>query len=132
MDVLFLIGRIVLGIYFLYNASNHFTKTRMMAGYAGSKGVPLPTAAVVGTGGQLLVGGVILILGWYVWVGALGLIAFLVPVALVMHNFWAVKDPQMRMVETVQFTKNVAIASALLMILAYSYATQWNPIGLAP
>jgi len=49
-----------------------------------------------------------------------------------MHNFWAVKDPQMRMVEMVQFLKNLAIAAALLVVLAYSRATGWNPIGLAP
>lgn len=132
MDILYLIGRVVLGIYFLFNAVNHMTRVQMMAGYTRSKGVPLPDLAVVGTGVQLAVGGVMLLLGWYVWVGALVLIAFMVPVALIMHNFWAVKDQQMRMMEMVQFTKNIAIAGALLVVLAYSYATEWNPVGLAP
>ena len=132
MDIVYLIGRIVLAIYFLFNAMNHLTKVQMMAGYAGSKGVPLPTLAVVGTGVQLAVGGVMLLLGWYVWIGALILIAFLVPVALIMHNFWATKDPQMSVMDMVQFMKNMAIASALLMVLAYSNATEWNPLGLAP
>jgi putative oxidoreductase len=49
-----------------------------------------------------------------------------------MHNLWTVKDPQMRMVEMVQFNKNLAIAGALLAVLAHSRATEWNPIGLAP
>src|SRR3972149_1161261 len=132
MDIVYLIGRIVLAIYFLFNAMNHLTKVQMMAGSAGSQGVPLPNLAVVGTGVQLAVGGVMLLLGWYVWIGALILIAFLVPVALIMHNFWAVKDPQMSMMDMGQFMKNMAIASALLMVLAYSNATEWNPLGLAP
>ena len=132
MEVVYLIGRIVVGLFFLYNAFGHLTRVKMMAGYAASKGVPLPSLAVVGTGVQLLVGGLMLLLGWYVWVGALVLIAFLVPVALVMHNFWAVQDPQGRMMEMVQFSKNLAIAGALLMVLALSYATAWNPLGLQP
>jgi uncharacterized membrane protein YphA (DoxX/SURF4 family) len=43
---------------------------------------------------------------------------FLVPVAFIMHNFWAVQDPQMKMVEMVNFTKNLALAASALMFLA--------------
>jgi len=132
VDILYLISRIVLGFYFLMNAWNHFTRVKMMSGYTSSKGVPMPGLAVVGTGAQLAVGAVMLLLGWYVWVGSLVLIVFLVPVAFLMHNFWTVKDEQMRMIEMAQFTKNIAIAGALLMVLAYSNATEWNPLGLAP
>jgi putative oxidoreductase len=130
MDILYLIGRIVVGGFFLMNAMNHLTKAEMMAGYAASKGVPAPKLAVVGTGVQLLVGGLMILLGWYLWVGALILVLFLVPVALVMHNFWTVQDAQTRMVETTQFMKNLAIAGALLMVMAASYATGWHPIAL--
>lgn len=130
MDVVYLLGRIVVGGFFLMNAMNHFRQAQMMAGYAGSKGVPAPKLAVLGTGVQMLVGGLMLLLGWQVWVAALILILFLVPVAFAMHNFWAVQDPQARMMEMVQFMKNLAIAGALLMILAYSYATEWSALAL--
>jgi putative oxidoreductase len=73
-----------------------------------------------------------LLLGWYVWIGALILVVFLVPVALVMHNFWAVQDSQMRTFELVQFTKNVALAGALLRIAAVQQATGWNPLAVGP
>lgn len=130
MNVVYLLGRIVLGGFFLMNAMNHFRQSQMMAGYAGSKGVPAAKLAVLGTGVQMLVGGLMLLVGWQVWVGALILILFLVPVAFVMHNFWAVQDPQARMMEMVQFMKNLAIAGALLMILAYSYASGWSALAL--
>jgi putative oxidoreductase len=130
MALLYLIGRIVVGGFFLMNGMNHLTKTEMMAGYAASKGVPAPKLAVVATGVQLLVGGLMILLGWYLWVGALILVLFLVPVALVMHNFWTVQDAQTRMVETIQFMKNLAIAGALLMLMAASYTTRWNPLAL--
>ncbi len=130
MDILYLVGRIIVGGFFLKNAMNHFSQAKMMSGYAASKGVPAPTLAVVGTGVQMLVGGLMILLGWYVWVGALILVLFLVPVAFVMHNFWTVQDGQMRMMEMVQFMKNLAIAGALLMVMAYSAATTWNPLAL--
>jgi uncharacterized membrane protein YphA (DoxX/SURF4 family) len=130
MDVVFLLGRLILGGFFVMNAMNHFRMAGMMAGYAASKGVPAPKLAVVGTGLQMLVGGVMLILGWQVWVAALILVLFLIPVALMMHNFWAVQDQQQRMMEMVQFMKNLAIAGALLMVMAYSYTTGWNTLAL--
>jgi uncharacterized membrane protein YphA (DoxX/SURF4 family) len=130
MDVVFLLGRLILGGFFVMNAMNHFRMAGMMAGYAASKGVPAPKLAVVGTGLQMLVGGVMLILGWQVWVAALILVLFLIPVALMMHNFWAVQDQQQRMMEMVQFMKNLAIAGALLMVMAYSYTTGCNTLAL--
>jgi uncharacterized membrane protein YphA (DoxX/SURF4 family) len=132
MEVVYLIGRIILGIFFLFNALNHLTRVSMMAAYTASKGVPLAAPVVVVTGLQLAVGGLMLLLGWYVWIGALLLVVFLVPVALVMHNFWAVQDSQMRTFELVQFTKNFALAGALLMIAAMQQATGWNPLAVGP
>lgn len=130
MDVLFLLGRLVLGAFFVMNGLNHFRMAGAMAGYASSKGVPAPKVAVVATGIQLLVGGVMLILGWQVWLAALILIAFLVPVAFTMHNFWTVQDPMARAGETAHFGKNLALAAALLVILAYSLSTDWTAFAL--
>ncbi len=130
MDAVFLLGRLILGSFFVMNAINHFRMSGMMSGYAASKGVPAPKLAVLGTGFQMLVGGIMLILGWQVWVAALILVLFLVPVAFIMHNFWAIQDQQQRMIEMVQFTKNFAIAGALLMVMAYSYSTDWSSLAL--
>ncbi|GBD32411.1 hypothetical protein HRbin33_01376 [bacterium HR33] len=130
MDVVFLLGRLILGGFFVMNGMNHFRMAGMMTGYAASKGVPAPKLAVLGTGLQMLAGGVMLILGWQVWIAALILVLFLVPVAFMMHNFWTVQDQQQRMIEMVQFMKNMAIAGALLMVMAYSYSTGWNTLAL--
>ncbi len=118
MDIAFLIGRIVLGVYYLFNAFNHFRNLNMLAGYAGSKGVPSPKLAVAGTGLLLLLGGLSILLGYQPTIGVILIVVFLVPVAFMMHNFWAVQDPQMKMVEMVNFTKNLALAASALMFLA--------------
>jgi uncharacterized membrane protein YphA (DoxX/SURF4 family) len=46
MDVLFAIGRIVFGGFFLFNGINHFANPQMMTAYAASQRVPALRAMV--------------------------------------------------------------------------------------
>ncbi|MDE3181707.1 MAG: DoxX family membrane protein [Acidobacteriota bacterium] len=117
MNVVFLIGRIILGGYFIHGAINHFTHVGSMSGYAKSKGAPAPEAAVVGSGILLLLGGLSVLLGVYPFVGCILLLIFLAGVSPVMHAFWSVDDPMARMAEQINFTKNLALLGAILIIL---------------
>jgi uncharacterized membrane protein YphA (DoxX/SURF4 family) len=93
MDTVFLIGRILLGGFFVANGINHFMNLGMLAGYAKSKGTPAPSLAVGGTGALLLLGGLSLALGFQPIIGAALLIIFLLGLSFKMHNYWAVQDP---------------------------------------
>jgi len=115
--VAYLIGRILVGLYYLYNALNHFKSLDMMAGYAGSKGVPAPKLAVAGSGVLLAVGGLSLLTGFEPRLGVAAVVLFLVPVTLTMHQFWRVSDPMQKMGEQVNFMKNVALLGSTLMFL---------------
>jgi len=66
MEYLFLLGRILLGGYFIKNGYNHLKNLNMLTGYAQSKGVPMPKIAVFVTGLMLLFGGLGILLGVYV------------------------------------------------------------------
>ncbi len=118
MKIIFLIARIVLGLYYLFNASNHFFQLKMMAGYTASKGVPLPEVFVIVTGILLLIGGVTILSGYRPTIGIVALVVFFLPVTLIMHNFWAVDDQMMKMMEMVQFLKNTALFASAVMFLA--------------
>lgn len=118
MEIAFLIGRIILGIYYLFNASNHFMQLEMMSGYAGSKGVPAPKLAVIVTGLLLLVGGLSILTGFQPLIGVIALVVFFLPVTFLMHNFWAEEDQQMKMMQMTQFVKNMGLMSSALMFLA--------------
>lgn len=118
MRIIFLIGRIVLGVYYLFSASNHFFQMQMMAGYTASKGVPLPEVFVIVTGILLLVGGITILTGYRPTIGIIALVIFFVPVTLIMHNFWAVNDQMMRMGEMVNFMKNIGLLASAVMFLA--------------
>jgi uncharacterized membrane protein YphA (DoxX/SURF4 family) len=118
MDVVALIGRILFAALFLGSAFGHLTQTEAMAGYAGAKGVPRPKPAVLVSGVLMAVGALLVLLGVWLDLGALLLAVFLVPTALLMHQFWKETDPMARQNEMVQFQKDLALAGAALLILA--------------
>jgi uncharacterized membrane protein YphA (DoxX/SURF4 family) len=117
-DELFLIGRILLGGYFLKSGIAHFTHRAAMTGYAQSKGVPSPALAVAVSGALLLVGGAGVLLGSYVPWAVLALVLFFVPVTFLMHAYWKDTDPMTEMGNQVNFWKNVALLGAVLCLLA--------------
>ena len=117
MDSTFLIGRIIFGGYWLMAAVNHFKNLVHMSEYAKAKGTPLPKLAVTGTGALLLVGGLSILLGVYPAAGIALLILFLLGVSIQMHSFWKVDDAQMKQIDIINFTKNMALIGALLMFL---------------
>jgi uncharacterized membrane protein YphA (DoxX/SURF4 family) len=118
MYILFIIGRIFLGGFFVYNAFNHFKSAKHVAEYARSKKVPAPHLAVLATGLLILVGGLSVIFNFHVIIGLWLLVIFLVPTTLMMHAFWNEKDPMQKMVQQTQFAKNVAILGAILIMLS--------------
>jgi uncharacterized membrane protein YphA (DoxX/SURF4 family) len=111
-----LIGRLILGGFFIYNGINHLKKAKDMAPYAASKGVPKAELAVQATGAMMLLGGALLALGIKPKIGALMIAGFLAGVSPVMHNFWSVSDPNQRMNEMINFTKNMALLGAVLAL----------------
>ncbi|GAA4441934.1 DoxX family protein [Phytohabitans houttuyneae] len=123
MDILVLIGRILFSALFIGSAVGHLTQTKAMAGYASSKGVPQAFAATLVSGLIIGAGGLMVLLGIWADLGALLLVIFLIPTALLMHPFWKESDPQGRQVEMIQFQKDIALGGAALMLFAlFSFA----------
>lgn len=112
------IGRIIVGLFYLYPAYENIFMTNMKVGYAASKGVPMPEMLVPLSGLLLLIGGLSLLTGYRPKLGVAAILLFLIPVTLTMHNFWAIQDPMMWMVEFHSFLANVGLAGSVLMFLA--------------
>jgi putative oxidoreductase len=117
-SAIFVVGRILLGGFFINSGINHFRGIGMMSGYAQMKGVPMPKVSVGFTGLLLLAGGLSILLGVYPTIGVAALAAFLIPTTVMMHAFWKVEDPMAKMGEKVNFTKNTALLGAALTLLA--------------
>lgn len=118
MDYLFVLGRVLLGGYFIMAGANHFKHVTMLAGYAESKGVKMPKESVLLTGAMLVLGGLGILLGVYVQIAVALLVVFLVATSFKMHAFWKITDPMARMGDEINFKKNLALAGALLMMLS--------------
>ncbi|HVO62152.1 MAG TPA: DoxX family membrane protein [Terriglobales bacterium] len=117
MKAPFLIGRLLFGGYLLYNGINHLKQRKNLAMYAQSKGVPNPEVAVTVAAVPLLIGGTSLLLGLKPKLGALAILGFLAGVSPIMHDFWRNEDPNERMTNMVNFTKNLALAGGALALM---------------
>ncbi len=118
MIYLFVLGRILLGGYFIKSGYNHFKNLGMLTGYAQSKGVPMPKEAVFLTGLMMFLGGLGILLGVYIQLSIFLLSVFLLVTTFQMHQYWKVTDPMTRMGEQVNFYKNLGLLGAVLTLLA--------------
>jgi uncharacterized membrane protein YphA (DoxX/SURF4 family) len=117
MRGLFVLGRAIFGGYFLYNGINHVLNQKMLSQYAAAKGVSNAEVAVPASGSLLLAGGLSVLAGIKPRQGLAAIVAFLVPVSLQMHRFWDVTGEQERMIEMINFTKNMALVGAALALM---------------
>ncbi len=115
-QIAFLFGRLLVGGVYLGAGINNLMTLQATAGYAASKGVPDPTFLVAAASILLLIGGVSLLTGFQPRVGVAAVLLFLVPVTLVMHNFWVLQGVQATL-EQHSFMGNVGLAGAALMFL---------------
>jgi putative oxidoreductase len=126
MDFVVLLGRIFYGFLFITSGLGHLTfQKKFLAVYVKSKGLPAPELLVVASGLVELIGGVLILLGFYSRYGAWLIVLFLVPITFTIHNFWTQKDPQTKMTEMANFEKNLALLGAALLI-AYFGSGPWS------
>ena len=116
-DYILLLSRIILGFYFIFNGFNHFRNLNSLAGWVQGKNIPAPKLMVLLTGFFLLIGGLSILFGAYIQIGVLALTLFFLPVTFLMHDFWREQDPQMKMIQMVNFMKNLALWAAILALL---------------
>lgn len=117
MKAVFLVGRLVFGGFFLYNGIHHLKERKSLAQYAQAKNVPMAEAAVTATGVALIAGGASILLGVKPKLGAAAIAGFLAGVSPVMHDFWRIEDPNQRMNEMINFTKNLALLGGALALM---------------
>lgn len=109
-----LIGRILFAAIFVMSAPNLLRESAVQM--AAQHGVPAADYVVPLFGVIALLGGLSVLLGYHAKTGAWLLVAFLVPVTLTMHNFWAVPDPTAAQMQQIMFMKNIALLGGALFI----------------
>lgn len=107
-------GRALFSVIFIISGFMHFSPST--ADFAAAQGVPLASIAVPLAGIIAIAGGLSILLGFHARVGAWLIVLFLVPVTFIMHQWWAIPDPELRAVQQALFMKNLAMLGGALLI----------------
>jgi len=116
-QVIFLLGRLLVGGMYVSAGVANVIELDSKAGYTASKGVPDPKTWVTLASLLLVVAGFSFITGLRPRIGIGALVLFLIPVTLIMHNFW-VFDGMQRVNEMRSFLSNLALLGSGIMFLA--------------
>jgi putative oxidoreductase len=117
MRYIVLAGRVLFVLIFIIAAPRHFSHEGIQ--HAADLGAPLASVLVPLSGVMAILGGLSVAIGYKARWGAWLLVAFLVPVTLVMHSFWRVQDPELHRVQVSMFGKNLSMLGAALLLTQF-------------
>ena len=114
-----IIGRLCLITIFVMSAAgNKIPNYAAVAGVMESKGVPYPQVSLALAIVFLILGGIMVLVGYWARIGALLLAVFLVLATYYFHPFWGDMETAAREAQMVQFMKNLGLFGAMLFIIA--------------
>ena len=114
MKYIVLIGRVLYSLIFINSGIFHFSEGAV--NYAASQGVPMASLLVPASGVMAILGGISIALGFKARWGAWLIIAFLIPVTIMMHGFWHFNDPAEKQMQVTMFMKNASMLGAAFII----------------
>lgn len=115
--LILLVGRVVFAFFFVMAGYRHIVGGTQMTDYARSVKFPVPALAPWPAGLVLLAGGLSVGIGVWPDIGALLLIAFLVPAAVWFHPFWKMPAEDQQM-QSQLFFRNVTLIGACIALFA--------------
>ncbi|WP_448190838.1 DoxX family protein [Azospirillum sp. sgz301742] len=116
-DSVLLLARLLIGAIFVQSG---FGKLTGLAAFTASmEGMGVPMASVTAPVGACVefFGGLAIVLGAWTWLAAILVAGFTVVASFIAHRFWDAPADQ-RMMQNIQFMKNVAIVGGLLALVA--------------
>lgn len=125
----FLLSRVLFALVIGYLALGNLLDLESSVGYAKSKGAPLAKISVPLGSLGLIAGALAILTGVYPALGALAVIAFLVPITVIMHDFWT-REGQDRQNERIHFLKNIGLIGSALVFLALSTVAWPLAVGM--
>lgn len=115
-DVVDLGGRILFSFIFIFEAVDsilYFNKTKqLMTDYGINFQQDL---LLIGAVLLLLTGGLLVLIGYRIGLGAILIMLYWIPITFIVHSFWNDPLPERRL-ESILFMKNIAILGGLLFM----------------
>ncbi len=114
-----IIGRFLLGLYFLIPGIRKFTQSDQLTAYMQSHDIALAPQLLRFAGTASVIGGILLMTGRYVKIAAYGFVVYVLLVNFMLHDFWTMSEDMVAR-EMQNFIKNLAIAAGLLVVAGYA------------
>jgi len=111
-----LVGRILIAVLFLPAGIQKIPGWDNTAAYMASKGVPMVSLLLFLTVIIEIAGPLMIMFGYRARLAAGIMFLWLIPLTLMMHNFWAADAAHMQ-IQTIMFFKNVALMGTMLLIV---------------
>ena len=117
-DAIALAGRVLLALLFILSGWNKIAGFEGLAGYIGSKGLPMPQVLAALTIALELGGGILIAIGLQTRIVALLFFLWLIPTTFLFHKYWGI-DPAQAQNQFNSFYKNVSIMGAFALLFAF-------------
>lgn len=125
--VLILVGRSLLGLYFLLPGVAKFLDWDRHIVLMDTHQIPLIPALLATAGVFQIIGGICLLVNRQVLIAALGLAAMVLLINVNLHDFWNVYEGVNPEREAQNFVKNLGIFAGLLLLAAMAQDTTKSP-----
>jgi len=116
-DIIDLLARVFISSIFIFEALDsifHFEKTKetmTVYGLTWEQDFLLYTTIIV-----LMLGGIMVLIGYYAHIGALLLLVYYLPVTLIIYSFW--NDPiEVQRIQSLNFMKNIGVCGGLMLMM---------------
>ena len=113
-----LVGRILLVLMFITSGFGKVTGFEGTVGYITSKHLPMPQVAAIIAILCELGAGILVLIGFKARWAAIVLAIFTVAAGILFHDFWNA-DAASKMMQQINFWKNISIAGGFLMVFAF-------------
>ncbi|MFL5844574.1 MAG: DoxX family protein [Solirubrobacteraceae bacterium] len=132
MTALQIAGRVLFALVFVVSPGGVLRQARMVAGAPPLRWIPRNVVLPLIVGASLVAVAGALLVAFGIWpdLGALLLLAFLVPVTLTMHRFWEITEPGPRAIKRGSFLLNVGLAGGAILAFCLFNEMQDVPGGL--
>jgi putative oxidoreductase len=118
-DALWILGRVLLGLYFAWAGIHHFTELDRLTQSMTARGVPAARLVLLTGSAFQAVCGIALILGFWPRWAALGLVLFTIVASIMFLDFWN-KEGEARAGAIGTWKTNFALIGGLLLAAAHS------------
>jgi putative oxidoreductase len=116
---LIIIGRVLLGFYFIQAGVRNFMKVPMHTEILTKKNLPFPREGLIVALLVQVLGGLSVALGIYPAIGAIALIVFTVAANVLYHDFWNYTGAE-RVTHWNSVAANIGMVGAFLLVIAIS------------